>query len=342
MKIAIKLRLHPQLHLPNDGKDIMKPKIWLEVALHPDAQAQLGDHAEVVKSKNLADGVGAAAVILSALPPANGAFMDRIGPELKAIVRHGIGIDNVNLADATERGILVIHTPDGPTESTAEHAVALLLALAKRVVLGQANMHVDREQLRGNEVRNRTLGLIGFGRIGRRVAEICALGLKMKVMAYDPFIDASKVTAPGVTFVDALETVLSQADYVSVHVPLSAQTHHLLGEREFRLMKPDAFFINVSRGPIIDEKALLKVVQAGHLTGVGLDVFDPEPPDPANPLLHLPNVITTPHIAGVTDQSFIDIGRSVAEQVIQVLHGERPPFIANPAAWPGRVGSGAA
>jgi D-3-phosphoglycerate dehydrogenase len=319
-------------------RKIMQPKIWLESTLHPDAAEQLRAHAELVSSKNEADAVGASAVVLTAQPDANGAFMDRLGPNLKAIVRHGIGIDNVNLADATARGILVIHTPDGPTESTAEHAVALLLALAKRVVMGHANMHVERERLRGNEVRNRTLGLIGFGRIGRRVAEISGLGLKMKVVVYDPFIDPTQVSAPGVTFVDSLETVLHQADYVSLHVPLSPQTEHLFGEREFRMMKPDAFFINVSRGPIIDEPALAKVLKSGHLSGAALDVFDPEPPDHDNPLLHMPNVITTPHIAGVTDQSFVDIGHSVAEQIIQVLRGERPPFVANPDAWPGRVG----
>ncbi len=270
----------------------------------------------------------------------DGPMMDHIGPNLKVLARPGIGVDNIDLAAATERGILVINTPDGPTESTAEHTVALLLAVAKRVVMGDMQLRgreIPRLELRGTEVRDRVLGVVGYGRIGRRVAEIGALGLKMRVLAYDPYLSDPASILPGVEVVNNLAELLAQADFVTLHVPLTPQTRPLLGERELRLMKPGSYLINASRGPVVDEAALIRALAEGRLAGAGLDVFDPEPPSPDNPLLQMTNVVVTPHIASYTDRGTEAMMHGVIDQLGLILQGERPPFLVNPAAWPGRA-----
>jgi len=266
--------------------------------------------------------------------------MDRAGPTLKVIARPGVGVDNINIPDATQRGILVVNTPDAPTESTAEHAVALLLALSKRVVAGDMSLrgaNIPRSRLLGSEVRGQVLGVIGFGRIGRRVAEICARGLKMRVIAYDPYVEQAEATALGVEMVDGLDALLAQADFVTLHPALTPETRGLFGERGLRQMKPGAYLINVSRGPVVDEATLARFLEEGHLAGAALDVFDPEPPEPDNPLLHMTNAVVTPHIGSYTDLGVQAMHGGVVDQLRQIFRGERPPFLLNPEAWPGRV-----
>jgi D-3-phosphoglycerate dehydrogenase len=317
----------------------MQPKIWMPWSWPPEALARLAEVAEVFSpgdSTNLA-GVD---VLLVGQDKIDGAVMDLVGPQLKVLARPGIGVDSIDLDAATARGILVTNTPDAPTESTAEHTVALLLALAKRVVLGDTQLRrqqVSRPQLRGTEVRERTVGVVGYGRIGRRVAEICALGLKMHVLVYDPYLPQPPATSFDVEWVTSLDSLLTQADFVTLHTPLTPQTRHLLGERELRLLKPGSYLINASRGPVVAEAALIRLLQEGHLAGAGLDVFDPEPPQPDNPLLHMSNVIVTPHIASNTDRGIDAMMHGAIDQILHVLRGERPPFLVNPAAWPGRV-----
>lgn len=319
----------------------MKPKVWLDMKIVPAALARLEPAAEIIAAGTLDNLPGAAAAIMGVENQANGAFMDRAGTSLKVIARHGIGVNNVDIPAATERGILVVNTPDAPTESTAEHAVALLLGAAKRVVAGDMNMRgadIPRAQLMGTEVRGRVLGIIGCGRIGRRVAEICALGLKMQVLAYDPrCADWGSVEAMGVELVENMDALLAQADFVSLHASLTPQNHHLIGERELRLMKPGAYLINASRGPLVNEAALAQVLAEGHLAGAALDVFDPEPPLPTNPLLQMTNVVITPHISSFTDLGFMAMGMGAVEQVLQVLRGECPANLLNPEVWPGRI-----
>jgi phosphoglycerate dehydrogenase-like enzyme len=250
-------------------------------------------------------------------------------------------VDNVDIPSASARQILVLNTPDAPTESTAEHAVALLMAVAKRVLVGDMYLRSDRTipraEMIGTELLGRTLGVIGYGRIGRRVAEICALGLRMNVLAYDPFINLTQATPERVTLTSDLDELLRQANFVTVHVPLLPNTRHFIGEREMRLMAQGSYLINASRGPVIDEAALIRLLQEGHFAAVGLDVFDPEPPHPDNPLLKMRNVVVTPHIASSTDRGIYAMMHGVADQVIQVLQGERPPYLLNPEVWPGRV-----
>jgi phosphoglycerate dehydrogenase-like enzyme len=161
----------------------------------------------------------------------------------------------------------------------------------------------------------------------------------MSVVIYDPYLSSPTGLPQGVTVAESLDALLVQADFLTLHTPLMPETHHLIGERQLRLMKPGSFLINVSRGPVVDEAALIRALQEGHLAGAGLDVFDPEPPMPDNPLLRMTNVVVTPHVASNTDKGYWRMSRSVVDQVLQVLAGERPSFLIDPAAWPGRVGA---
>jgi D-3-phosphoglycerate dehydrogenase len=271
------------------------------------------------------------------------AFIEHAGPSLKLVIRHGIGYNTLDVPAATRYGVLACNTPDAPTESTAEQAVGLLLAVAKLIVKSdmtlRAHAPVVLAELRGVEVLDRVLGVVGYGRIGRRVTEICALGLKMRVVVFDPYLSATASLPEGVSMVESLDALLPRVDFLTLHTPLMPETHHLIGERELRLMKPGSFLINVSRGPVVDEAALIGALESGHLAGAGLDVFDPEPPSPDNPLLRMTNVVVTPHVASNTDKGYWRMSQSVVDQVLQVLAGERPSFLIDPAAWPGRMGT---
>ena len=317
-----------------------KPKVWTEVELHSSVVARLTEVAEVISGGTQATLPGVDIAIIGA-SKVNGAFLDHAGPQLKLVARHGIGYNDVDVPAATALGILATNTPDGPTEPTAEHTVALLLAAAKWIVKGDMylrnNRPYTRSTLRGVEVRDLTLGIVGFGRIGKRVAEICGLGLRMRVVVFDPFLPVGSAAPAYVELVGDLDTLLTQADFLTLHTPLTPETHHLISRRELHLLKPGSYVINASRGPVLDEAALIAALQEGHLAGAGLDVFDPEPPHPDSPLLKMENVIVTPHSAGNTVQGSIRTGQMLVEQVLHVLRGERPPDLLNPEAWPGRM-----
>jgi phosphoglycerate dehydrogenase-like enzyme len=319
----------------------MKPTVWTEVTLHPEALTRLQVHAEVITGT--LDTVAGAEAAIIGRSCVDATFIERAGPRLKLVIRHGIGYNTLDVPTATRYGVLCANTPDAPTESTAEHAVGLLLAVAKVIVKSdmvlRANTPATYAELRGVEVRDRVLGVVGYGRIGRRVTEICALGLKMPVVVFDPYLGTMANLPEGVTMVASLDALLPHVDFLTLHTPLMPETHHLIGEPQLRLMKPGSFLINVSRGPVVDEAALIQALQAGHLAGAGLDVFDPEPPMADNPLLRMTNVVVTPHIASNTDQGYWRMSQSVVDQVLQVLAGERPSFLIDSAAWPGRVGT---
>ena len=320
----------------------MKPTVWTEVDLHPEALTRLQANAEVITGGTVENLPGAEAAIIGR-STVDGAFLDQAGPQLKMVIRHGIGYNAVDVPAASERGILAANTPDGPTESTAEHAVALMLAMTKRIVKSdrvlRQNQPWTRATLRGLEVLDHVLGVVGYGRIGRRVTEICALGLRMKVLVYDPYVPGTVDLPVGVTMADNLDALLTQADVVTMHTPLMPSTHHMIGERELRLMKPDAYLVNASRGPVVDEAALIRVLQGGHLAGVGLDVFDIEPPEANNPLLQMDNVVATPHVASNTPQGSWRMSQSVVDQILQLFAGEQPSFLIDSTVWPGRAGT---
>lgn len=317
-----------------------RPRVWTDIPLDPEALALLAPHADVTGGGDEGALPGSAFAIISALVDATGSWMDLAGPALTAICRPGIGVDNIDIAAASERGILVINTPDGPTESTAEHAVALLLALAKQVVASDRRLRAEawnRARMRGVEVRDKTLGIVGFGRIGRRVAQICGQGLLMRVAAYDPLAPDDVFAAAGVTRAATLDALLQGSHFVTLHCALTPETRHLIGARELALLPPGAFLINVSRGPVVDQAALIAALDAGRLAGAGLDVFDPEPLPGDSPLLQMPNVILTPHMASYTADGTRAMHGGVAAQIVQLLHGERPPQIVNAGTWPGRM-----
>jgi D-3-phosphoglycerate dehydrogenase len=262
------------------------------------------------------------------------ALMDS-APRLKVISRLGIGVDTVDVAAATARGIVVCNTPDGPTTSTAEHTILLMLAVAKRLRESEARLRAGEGVIYashdGVELEGLTLGLLGFGRIARRVARV-AQALGMRVIACDPYVPAEVMEQQKVD-VYGFEQLLATADVVSLHLPLMASTHKLMNAERFAQMKPGAIFINASRGGLVDEQALCEAVTSGHLFGAGLDVSDPEPPLLENPLLGCANVVMTPHVASATIAGKARIYEKAFTQVLQVLRGERPDHLVNPEVW---------
>jgi len=267
-----------------------------------------------------------------------GEVMDRLGPQLRIVARTGIGIDRIDLHAATQRGILVVNTPDGPTESTAEHAIALLLNLCKKVADGDRLLRSGQgfpnpgAFTPGLETAGTVLGLIGLGRIGSRVATI-ALALGMHVLAYDPFVTPQRASELGVELVPSLTDLLPRSQVVSVHCPAIPATYHIINPETLSLMPRGSYLINVSRGALIDQPALLAALHSGHLAGAGLDVFDPEPPSANDPLFTLPNTICTPHIGSYTTASLIRMQVMACEQVVSILSDERPLNLVNAETW---------
>lgn len=264
--------------------------------------------------------------------------MGRIGPRLRVVARTGIGVDRVDLAAATQRGILVTNTPDGPTESTAEHAIALMLGLCKQVMAGDRLLRAESSSFvwggvpPGLEVAGAILGLVGLGRIGSRVAEIASV-LGMRVLAYDPFVTPERARAMRVESMPSLEELLPRAQILSLHCPLLPQTRKIINAERLALMPRGSYLVNVARGGLIDEAALLDAMRSGHLAGAALDVFDPEPPVANHPFFTLPNTICTPHIGSFTSAGVQRMQVMACEQIAQVLRGERPTNLVNAEVW---------
>jgi len=241
--------------------------------------------------------------------------------KLRAIARAGAGVDNVDLPAATRKGIIVMNTPGGNSVSAAEHTIALLFALARRVPVADATMKAggwDRNKFVGTEVAGKTIGIIGLGRIGREVARR-AIGLDMKVIALDPFVTAAKVAEMGYKVAQTVDELLPQVDFLTVHVQLSAETKSLIGARELGLMKKSARVLNVARGGIIDEKALADALTAGTIAGAGIDVFSVEPIVADNPLLKAPNIVLTPHLGASTVEAQENVAVEAAQLIADFL-----------------------
>lgn len=258
-------------------------------------------------------------------------------PSLRVVSRTGIGVDNVNLPDATKCGVVVCNTPDAPTVATAEHAVALLLAVAKdlRRTLRETLAGVRKDYFNGStsvELQGKRLGLVGFGRIGRHVARIMQ-GFGMEVVAHDPFLTPMQAEPLGVRLIANLDELLASSDVVSLHVPLSDETRHLINAERLSRMKQGAILVNAARGGLVDEGALHKALVSGHLKGAALDVFEVEPPPADHPLLQLEQVYGTPHVAGVNTSSRERVWKGAIENALQVLRNERPVHVVNPEVW---------
>ena len=242
--------------------------------------------------------------------------------QLAVVGRAGIGVDNVDVGAASARGIVVMNTPGGNTVTTAEHAIALLVSLARHVPQATASMKSgqwEKKRFVGIELYNRTLGVLGLGNIGRIVAER-ARGLGMKVVAYDPYLSEEAAAKLDVELLD-LQTLLGRADAVSVHVPRTPDTAGLLGREAFAKAKPGLLVVNAARGGIIDEEALLEALDAGQVGGAALDVFEVEPPPADHPLVGHEKVICTPHLGASTEQAQVNVAIAVAEQVRDYLSG---------------------
>jgi D-3-phosphoglycerate dehydrogenase len=253
-------------------------------------------------------------------------------PGLKVIGKHGVGYDNIDVDAATQRGVAVVFTPGANSISVAEHALTLMMNLANKVSLAHLEIREGRlgEQKRymGNELNGKTLGLVGLGRIGRHLAKCCRLAFDMRVAAYDPYVKESDEVE-----LCSLEEVLSKADFLSIHVPLTPETKDIVAARELAMMKPTAFLINTSRGGVVNEEDLYQALKDGQLAGAGLDVFVKEPPQAANPLVQLDNVIATPHTGAVTEEAMERMAAMAAEEVLAVLAGRVPRNLVNPQVF---------
>jgi D-3-phosphoglycerate dehydrogenase / 2-oxoglutarate reductase len=319
--------------------------LWTSTPLRSQALALLEGNATVLVSK-LGESTGewheeasaADIIMVRGSTFVTGEVMDRLGSRLRIVARSGIGVDRIDLDAATMRGILVVNTPDGPTESTAEHAVALLLNLCKQVAVGDRLLRAGRpfpalsEMTPGLETAGAVLGLLGLGRIGSRVAVI-ARALGMKVLAYDPFVSQERAEALGVELCSSVEALLPRVQVVSLHCPSTPETRHLINADTLKLLPSGSYLINVARGALIDQDALYDALSSGHLAGVGLDVFDPEPPIANHPLFSLPNTICTPHIGSYTVAGLERMQVMACEQIVSALRGERPINLVNPDVW---------
>jgi D-3-phosphoglycerate dehydrogenase len=252
-------------------------------------------------------------------------------PMLKVVARHGAGVDNIDVQAATARHIYVVNTPEANTESVAEHCVGMMIMLSKHFVPADRALRLGCWQARqayvGQELYMKTLGIVGFGRIGRRVASICHDAFAMRILYCDVKSypqEAHTLNAQRTT----LEHLLHQSDYVSMHVPLLEETRGLIGRRQFAVMKPTAFIINSSRGEVVDEDALLDALQHQTIAGAGLDVFSGETASADNPLLRLENVVVTPHMAALTEEALLRMGM-VVRDVMRVFEGQTPQCWVN-------------
>ena len=258
-------------------------------------------------------------------------------PNLLIVSSNGAGYDPVDVEACTAAGVLVVNQTGGNAHSVAEHALGMLLTLSKRILEADRALrrdpNVNRNSLIGTEAQGKTIGIVGLGNVGRRIAELCKGLLGMTVLAYDPYLSATEMAARGAKKVE-LDDLLRASDYVSINCPLAKDTRGMIGAREFALMQPHAYYITTARGFIHDEAALFEVLRDKRIAGAGLDVWDKEPPQPDHPLLQFDNVLASPHTAGVTKEARANMGKIAAEQMLGALDGKRPPRLINPEVWP--------
>lgn len=312
----------------------MSYKILIPQDIAPEGKAYLTERGYLIKMgrgtteadliRDVAD--CAAILIRTAKIPAS---VLAAGEKLKVISRHGVGVDNIDVATATERGIWVTFAPESNAQTVAEYVIGTIVALARNFIrCDRATRSGDwefRDRLPGYDLAEKTLGIVGFGKIGRLVAKKAALGLDMKVLAYDPYVKSEQFGQ----FVTAAswEEILAASDFLTLHVPGTPSTRHLVGKREFSLMKKTACLINAARGDVVNEEDLVAALRAGTIAAAALDVYAQEPPAPDHPLFALDNVMLTPHNAALTRECMVRMALHAAQGIDDVLAGRRP-------AWP--------
>ena len=333
------------MHRESSG-DLQPPRVLITRPIQQSVIDQISEHCDV--QVHPVDEPMPRELLASAMRDADGVMPTGVriskevidaAPRLRVISNIAVGYDNIDIEACNHRQILVTNTPDVLTEATADLAFALLLAAGRRVAEGDRYIragHWNQWQwncLWGREMHGKTLGLYGFGRIAQATARR-ARGFSMRVLYYARHRASTSVEEElAAEFVDR-ETLLRQSDFLSLHVPLTPETRHIIGTPELAMLKPSAFVINAARGPIIDEEALVQALRAGRLAGAGLDVFEDEPRvHPA--LLAMENVTMTPHLGSATAETRLRMAQLAAQNLLAALRGERPPNLVNPEAWRG-------
>ena len=322
-----KPRVFVTRHIPEKGLELIRD--FCDMALWPHAlppsRAELLQHIR-----------GMEGLLCLLTEKIDGEVMDAAGPQLKVISNHAVGFDNIDVNAATSRGIPVGNTPGVLTDATADFAFALLMAVARRIPEAERYVHAGKWKtwepmlLLGVDIKGATLGLVGFGRIGKAMARRAA-GFDMRVIYYDPTEKAAEPELRA-TAVD-LETLLKESDFISLHTPLTPDTHHLIDSDAFSTMKPNAVLINTARGPVVDPDALYEALKEKRIFGAGLDVTDPEPIPRDSPLLTLDNIVIVPHIASGSKASRNQMSWMAAQNLIAGLKGERLPNCINPQVY---------
>lgn len=317
-------------------------KVFISDAITEDALHELQQHLEVHVETGLSEDElcqkikGFDALMIRSATTVTKKVL-QAADRLKVIGRAGVGVDNVDVKEATSRGIMVINSPQGNTISAAEHTFALILSIARRIPMAHSSMDQgrwDRKSFTGNELYNKTIGIVGFGRIGREVASRAA-SFKMKVLAYDPFVADDAIKGSGAEPRD-LDSLLAEADFVTLHVPKVKETIGLFDKSRLLKMKKGSFLVNCARGGIVDEAALVEVL-ADHLGGAAFDVYEIEPLPAESPLRKVSNLVLTPHLAASTEEAQMRVAIDVAEQIRDVLDGKSPRSAVNLSYVPPQV-----
>ncbi len=317
-------RIYVTRELPERGLNLIKQhfdvQIWPEYAPPP--------KKTIIEKVKDADGLA------SLLSDKIDSEVFDSAPKLKIVAQLAVGFDNIDIPEATKRGIYVTNTPEVLTDTTADFAWALLMAVARRVVeadkyvrSGQWKVGWHPNMLTGRDVYDSTIGIVGAGRIGYSMAKR-AKGFNMKILFYDVIPRPEMEKDFGAKRVD-LDTLFGEADFVTIHVPLMKETHHLVNADRLKLMKRTAYLINNSRGPVVDEKALSEALKEGKIAGAGLDVFEQEPTPMSNPLLKFDNVVVAPHISSASLETRAKMAEMVAENLVAFFEGRRPPNLLN-------------
>lgn len=319
-----------------------KPTVFLSQPMHQDGIDLLKQHADVIEGvyhpvasdADIEAALAKSDAVVIRSMPLTSVRMDK-APRLKVVAKHGAGMDSIDIPAATERGIVVANSGDANAFAVAQHAVALMLAVQRDVLnvdrIVRAGGYQQREKMAASlgDLWDVTVGLVGFGNIGRYAAHMVGKGFNAKVLAFDPVMSADAMQALDVEKVDALPDLLARADIVSLHLPLNSKTRHLIGEAELAAMKPTAIIVNTSRGGIIDETALIQALKAGRIKGAGLDVFEQEPPPPDHSLFAIDKVILSPHIGGGSAVARSRTSLAAANAALAVLSGRKPEYFIN-------------
>jgi D-3-phosphoglycerate dehydrogenase len=322
-----------------------RPLVVLAGPIHADGHANLETGARVVVCDDETEAglvkvaAGAQGILFRAKPRCTESLMAAC-PQLKVVGRHGVGLDTVDIPAATRLGVAVVHAPGSNSQAVAEHALMMMLVCVKKTLYqdrltrsGDWSAKQRSASTAHTELAGKTLGIVGVGNIGRRVAKFAG-AIGMRVLGYDKYVPADEVRRRGAEPVESLEALLPQVDVLTCHTPLTPETHHMINDKTLALMKRGAVYINTSRGGVQEEHALFEALTRGQLAAAGVDVFEEEPCPVDNPLLNLDNVVLSTHMAGVTREATARASVQVTSEMLRVLRGQMPDVLVNPEVGP--------